>query len=493
MLSDLLDDATTQNAAATALLDGDQHITFGALSERVVALADWFAARGIGPGVPIALHLGNSIALVEALFAAARLGADIVLLHPAWTGRYLDHALAESGARALLTQDRALLTRDRALPSSGTARVLTPPETLPPAIGPSAPQACRVLLFTSGSTGMPRLVVHRGASLAACARGVASTLGLTPRDCTLGLLPLAFHYGLTQVTGAFAAGAACAIHRAPLPAAALDTAARHRCTVIAAVPGMWATLLAVQRAAPRDLSSLRCVTNAGGRPGRALLDALPQLLPDVDIVLFYGQTEVLRSSWLPPGRFVDKAGAIGMAFPGVHIAVVDGSGEPVAQGEEGELVHGGAFLPVSVGGRTPAPCPALGGRPAWRTGDRVRQDPDGVLWFLGRYDDLIKTGGYRIGPGEVEDALVGAPGVAEAVAAGVADPDRGQTLLIAVRKNAGSSPDPAAIRRWCRRHLPGYMVPARVFIWTGPWPRTPSGKVDRRAVVRAILETRTRT
>jgi acyl-coenzyme A synthetase/AMP-(fatty) acid ligase len=464
-------------------------VTYRELRDRVRAMAAWLRGQGLrgqelGPGSVVAIHLGNELAFVEALFAAAHLGADIVPLHPSWRGEHLRHALSQSGAVLMVT-------RDPDAPGLGDVRAVPPPDARPLLAGaaPETPTTdalpCRLLLFTSGSTGMPRLVIHRGQSVETCARGVAQTLTMTPADCTLGLLPLAFHYGLTQVTSAFAAGGSCALHRAPMPAAALDTAAQAGCTIIAAVPGIWGPMLAVQAAAPRDLRALRCVTNAGGRPGRALLEALPSAWPSVAIVLYYGQTEVLRSTWLPAERFSKKPGAIGGAFPGTQVAVVDERGAAVADGEIGELVHGGSHLPVSVAGREPQACAALGGRLGWWTGDQVRRDADGVLWFEGRTDDMLKVGGFRIGPGEVEDAISRAAAVAEVVVTSREDPVRGTVLVAAIRSHPGEPVEPADIRRWCRLHLPGYMVPSAVHVWTAPWPRTATGKIDRRAIGRA--------
>ena len=458
-LAHLLVDAARRYGARPALLDGDQTLTWGALLQRVGARAGSLHADGLRPGDPLAVQGGNRASFVIDLLAGSWIGATVAPLHPGCRGPRRARLLELLGGARVVGEGA---------PADGVAA------------GPPAPDH-RVVLFTSGSTGSPKAVVHRGDSLADCGRMVADLLALGPEDRTLGQLPLAFHYGLTQVTAAMAAGASCALVRAPVPTAALDRATACGVTVWAGVAATWPPLIAIQRAQPRDLSRLRCLTHAGGALPVSFCRDLGELLPGATRVSFYGQTEVLRSMWTPTAL---APGRLGAAVPGVQIALARPDGGPTPPGEVGELVHGGAFLPLSVDGRAPAPIAALGGAPGWRTGDHARRDAAGQLCFEGRRDGLIQAAGHRVSPARVEATIEAAPGVRSATVVGLDDPDRGQVVAAAVVIEA--SLDATALRRWCRATLPAYMVPTRWVAWQQPWPRTPTGKIDRRAVARAL-------
>ena len=464
--------AAEGHADRLAVVDGATRLTWGELADRVARRAGGLVAEGHvlagRPAPRIAVQGSNSIATVVDLLAVCWTGATVVPVHPSWSGAYLSAGLARAGVTVVLREAREA-------PSGAVGPPLSP-----------APDA-EVGLFTSGSTGPPKLVRHRSSSLAEVAEHIAAVTGLRPEDRTLGLLPLAFHYGLTQLTSAMAVGASCVLTRSRLPAQVLETLAEQGCSVVAAVPGLWGPLLAVLEAQPRPLPRLRCVTSAGGRVDSRLRDVLPTLLPGVDRIYFYGQTEVLRSAWVPPEEAVALGGALGRPFPGVELAVVDDEGNAVPPGQLGEVVHGGAYLPVAVGERCPEALPALGGRPGWRTGDLGRRDAQGVVWMEGRRDDLLKVGGFRIGPGPIEDVLLEERTVTGAVVVCLEDDQRGAVLVAAV---SGTDVDTASLRRQCRAALPAYMVPSRVVRWTGPWPASPNGKRDRRAVAAALAARR---
>ena len=195
---------------------------------------------------------------------------------------------------------------------------------------------------------------------------------------------------------------------------------------------------------------------------------MPAVFPGVDIVLMYGLTESFRSTWLEPRRFAAKMGAIGQAIPGAEVYVVKPEGGIAGPGEQGELVHRGPLVSMGYWGRPDAtaekirPCPALsaliGDEPVVWSGDTVRVDEDGDLWFVARADAMIKTSGFRLSPDEVEDLVCRSGLVADAVAFGVDDDDLGQVVHVAL--TALPDFDVDALTRHCRRTMPHYMVPA---------------------------------
>jgi acyl-CoA synthetase (AMP-forming)/AMP-acid ligase II len=223
-----------------------------------------------------------------------------------------------------------------------------------------------------------------------------------------------------------------------------------------------------------------------------VLKRMPAVFPGTDIVLMYGLTESFRSTFLPPRKFSAKMGAIGQAIPGAEIYVVRPDGGIANPGEEGELVHRGPLVSLGYWGkpeetsRKIRPCPGLapliGDEPVVWSGDTVRLDADGDLWFVGRTDAMIKTSGFRLSPDEVEDLVCRSGLVGDAVAFGVEDDDLGQVVHVAI--TALDDFHPEALARHCRRAMPHYMVPRRFHLWTEPMPRTASGKLARPEITR---------
>jgi acyl-CoA synthetase (AMP-forming)/AMP-acid ligase II len=222
---------------------------------------------------------------------------------------------------------------------------------------------------------------------------------------------------------------------------------------------------------------------------------MPEVLPGVSIYLMYGLTESFRSTYLPPDQFERKKGSMGYAIPEVRIFVVDPERGVCGPGETGELVHTGKLIsrgywrdPEATESRI-RPCEhlrdVLGDEKVVFSGDLVRTDEDGCLWFEGRRDDMIKCSGYRLSPTEVEDVAYSSGMITAAVAFGVPDPLLGQRVHLAVEHEGAGAIDLDALLTFCRRGMPSYMVP-ELHAWPGRMPRTVSGKLDRKTVVRTL-------
>jgi acyl-coenzyme A synthetase/AMP-(fatty) acid ligase len=203
----------------------------------------------------------------------------------------------------------------------------------------------------------------------------------------------------------------------------------------------------------------------------------------------YGLTEAFRSTYLPPGEIDKRPGSMGKAIPNAEILVVRPDGSPCAPNEPGELVHRGSLValgywndPVKTAERykpVPSQNPALQltEMAVW-SGDTVKMDEDGFLYFIGRRDEMIKTSGYRVSPSEVEEVLFATGLVADAAAVGVAHPTLGQAVVVVAAPAPGKSADTDALLNECKKQLPAFMVPARIE-WRDNLPRNPNGKYDR--------------
>jgi acyl-CoA ligase (AMP-forming) (exosortase A-associated) len=351
------------------------------------------------------------------------------------------------------------------------------------------------ILYTSGSTGKPKGVVLSHRNMVAGAKSVASYLENDARDTLLAALPLSFDAGFSQLTTAFHAGAKVVLLDYLLPRDVLKVLDRDRVTGLTAVPPLYIQL--AQFEWPEGCGrSLRYFANTGGRMPRETLDKLRQRLPGARPFLMYGLTEAFRSTYLPPEEVDRRSDSIGKAIPDAEILVLRDDGTECAPDEPGELVHRGALvglgywndgdktaeryrpLPDGVGGREKGlQLPEM----AVFSGDTVRRDAQGFLYFIGRRDEMIKTSGYRVSPTEVEEVIYSTGMVGECAAFGVEHPTLGQAIqLIATPPSSQSALDTAALLEQCRARMPAYMVPAGIESTSELLPRNPNGKIDRK-------------
>jgi acyl-CoA ligase (AMP-forming) (exosortase A-associated) len=332
--------------------------------------------------------------------------------------------------------------------------------------------------------------------MVAGAMSVASYLENAASDTILSALPLSFDAGFSQLTTAFHVGARVVLLNYLMPRDVLNAMDEERVTGLTAVPPLWIQL--AQLKWPQSISEhLRYFANTGGRMPRETLGQLRRRLPKTQPYLMYGLTEAFRSTYLPPSEVDRRPDSIGKAIPNAEILVLRPDGTPCAPNEPGELVHRGALvglgywndaektaarykpLPHGVAGRESGlVLPEI----AVFSGDTVRMDEQGFLYFVGRQDEMIKTSGYRVSPTEVEEALYATRGVGEAAAFGVAHDGLGQVIVVVVTPPTDGAVDVEALMAHCRRDLPAYMVPARVEVVSGPLPRNANGKIDRKVL-----------
>jgi acyl-CoA ligase (AMP-forming) (exosortase A-associated) len=359
--------------------------------------------------------------------------------------------------------------------------------------GPSNadPDTLAALLYTSGSTGRPKGVMLSHANLWLGAIAVADYLALASDDRVLAVLPLGFDYGQNQLFSTWAAGACVAPLDYLTARDVVKAVERVGATTLAGVPPLWTQLLEADWPAP-VAERLRRLTNSGGALTPAMVRALRARFPSARLFPMYGLTEAFRSTYLDPVLVDAHPDSIGRAVPFAEVMVVRGDGTLAGPGEPGELVHAGPLVahgywrdPERTAARFRA-APAgsrYGGMAVW-SGDTVVADEAGLLRFVGRDDEMIKTAGHRVSPQEVEEAATAGDEVAEAVAVGVADARQGQAIVLVARGRAATEP---ALRARLKRALPAYMQPVRID-WHEELPRNANGKLDRAAIAAAVRE-----
>lgn len=478
---------------APALVDKGGMLDHAGLDRAVGMLAASLRARGIGPGERVASWLPKNRLACLLPLAAARAGLVHVPVNAQLKHGQVAHILADSGAALLITGRGRAATLEAGERPDGCSILIEEDEGaglldgtagLPPSS--ADPADLVAILYTSGSTGRPKGVMLSHANLWLGAVSVAHYLGLGPDDRTLAVLPLSFDYGQNQLLSTWAAGGC--VH--PLdyltPRDVVRAVGRHGITTLAGVPPLWIQLAEIDWPA-ESIAPLRRLTNTGGRMSVPLVRRLRALLPQAKLFSMYGLTEAFRSTFLDPALIDAHPDSIGRAIPFAEIMVVRPDGGLADDGEPGELVHAGPLVAQGYwqdAERTAqrfraAPAASRHGGIAVWSGDTVVRDAAGLLRFVGRDDEMIKSLGNRISPTEIEEAAIASGAAAEAVALGIADERQGQAILLYARP-AGEDSD-RRLGDWFKRNLPGFMQPARV-IWRDELPRNANGKLDRAAL-----------
>lgn len=431
--------------------------------------------------------------------AAARGGLIHVPINPQLKGPQAGHILADSGATLLIANAARLQALDG---ESAPVRKIEEKEflalsdgdgeTLPLSRADTDTDDLAALLYTSGSTGRPKGVMLSHANLTLGAYSVAQYLKMAPDDVTLAVLPFSFDYGQNQLLSTWASGGTVVPLDYLTPRDVIKACAKHGVTTLAAVPPLWVQL--VEQDWPEDATrAMRRLTNSGGALTEPLVRKLQSIFPRADLYPMYGLTEAFRSTYLDPSLVDANPTSMGRAIPYAEILVIDGEGEEARPGEPGELVHCGPLVAKGYWRdeqRTaerfrPAPAHSeMGGMAVW-SGDTVKRGEDGLLYFVGRHDAMIKVSGNRISPTEVEEAAVASGLANEALAIGRPDSRTGQAIWLLLR----GSQDSEALAKHLKVALPGFMQPAEI-IWLESFPKNPNGKIDRVAVVQQIEEGR---
>lgn len=506
LIHDSIFDSAARTPDAEALVYGALRCTYRTLAGQVTAVAALLRARGLQPGERVAVYMEKRIENVAAMFGASAAGCVFVPVNPLLKPDQVAYILADCSVRLLVTTPERLAQLAPVLATCPALQTVLVTEGAPTSVpglqvldwhALQAPSAAHLphrridtdmaaILYTSGSTGAPKGVVLSHRNMVAGAASVADYLGITASDRLLAVLPLSFDYGLSQLTTAFLHGASVVLMNYLFPKDIVAAVREHRITGLAAVPPLWIAL--ARLAWPAD-TSLRFITNSGGAMPVVTVEALQQALPHTAIFLMYGLTEAFRSTYLPPAEVARRPGSIGRAIPNAEVLVVRPDGTLCDADEPGELVHRGAL--VALGYWNDAARTALRFRPApgqdpalplpemavW-SGDTVRRDAEGFLYFVGRSDEMIKVSGYRISPTEVESVLHASGLVSEVAVFGVDDATLGQAIVAVAVADPGLV-DRAALLAECKRRLPAYMVPAQIVLRTEALPRNPNGKIDR--------------
>ena len=487
-----------------------QRLSYGDLATRVLSLAGALSSQGVGTGDRVLIALPNLPAAVVAGLSVHRLGGTAVEVNREWSPEIMAGIVARSGVRQavvwgrdartwgpLASQarlERLWVVHDTELPPRLKADLGSTPVTvllsdgrIDPAAG-SPPPAARegrsvdqpaLILYTSGSTGVPRGVVQTFRNLDANSRSIVEYLGLGAGDRALLVLPLYYCYGRSVLqTHLLAGGSVHLDHRFAYPRLVMEALGGEGCTGFAGVPLSYELIRRQVDLSTLSFPRLRYLTQAGGPMAPETIDWVRAAFAPARLFVMYGQTEATaRLSFLPPERAVEKRGSIGVAIPGVELSVVDEQGGPLPPGQVGHLVARGENVTPGYLDEPAETAAILHDGWLW-TGDLAERDADGFFFHRGRSKEILKIGGHRVSPVEIEQVVAEHPDLAEAAVIGRPDALLGEVPIAFVVPRPGRQPTEDGLKTWCRSRMAPYRVPAQ-FTVMASLPRNEAGKLLR--------------
>jgi len=505
----LVTSRAVKSPRAPALLHKNELLNYDELASQVNSAAKGLLENGLSCQQRVAIYLPKQFEAVISLFAVCLAGGAFVPVNPLLKSQQVAYIIDNCQASVFVTsfsrykQLKTLLKSCQSIQTiilTGCKAELCPVDCLrwedfiaqgltshlPTA--KNDPTKMAAILYTSGSTGQPKGVVLSHINLVEGAKSVAQYLNNNESDRLLAVLPFSFDYGLSQLTTAFLCGASVVLMEYLLPRDVIAAVSRFQITGLAAVPPLWMQLSELEWP-QQAIDRLRYFTNSGGAMPSSTLQKLRQALPNSEPFLMYGLTEAFRSSYLDPKEIDCRANSIGKAIPNAELFVLNPQGELCEPEEAGELVHKGIHVALGYWQNAVKtkekfrPLPKAlqqkyGKEIAVWSGDSVKLDIDGFLYFIGRNDDMIKSSGYRISPAELENVIQDQPQVKEVAAIGIAHVRLGQAILLVITPTATSLFDEKELLKYCKNKLPNFMQPQFIEL-SDSLPRNPNGKINR--------------
>ncbi len=448
------------------------------LHRKVNALANDIHAR-FGNNNEILLTSDNNLFFVISYLAIIKSGNSALVIEP----RISDHDLGDILQRCDIS---CVFAQEKYAPRfPGFGNILDETALDLPATGDARLDAesdddeTAVILFTSGSTGTKKGVMLSHKNLRANTESIIRYLDLSEKDRIYALLPFYFTFGTSLLHTHLRVGGSLVMGNSVFPGAIVNEIDAYRCTGFAGVPSTYQILANKTSFLTREFPHLRYFQQAGGQLVNKYLRIIGNAFPKKQFFVMYGLTEATaRCSYLPPHLFWEKLGSIGRGIPGVQIEVVDEQGTPVCPNEVGEIVVRGDNVMRGYY-RDPEGTREVLRNGALYTGDFATVDDEGFVYFLERKSSIIKSGGFRISPHEIEEKIMGIDGVSACAVIGVPDELMGESVAAFVRPENGTSPENLRndILSECTAGLPSYKVP-RTIEFVGEFPLNSSLKFD---------------
>ena len=509
LIHHMLRASAARSADKEAIVSGSARLSYADVWRHVCGLASGLRRLGMARGDRIGVYMEPSQDQALSILAVSRAGGVFVPINEVLFPDQVTHIANDCGMRGLITSQSKLERVREVLPDANLDFVVVSGEGTLPDLSlevqsfaelseQAVPDDWRessigkdlaALIYTSGSTGRAKGVMLSHEQIMAGSAIVSSYLGITHEHRTLAALPFSFDAGLNQLMTAMQHGATVVIKPFLFARQLVETLVDEEITGMGGVPPLW-SLMAQPSSSLRkhEYPHLRYISNTGGAMPVSVLEALRKNLPDTKVFLMYGLTEAFRSTYLPPEELDKRPTSMGKAIPDTEILVVNDDGELCEPEEVGELVHRGPTVSMGYWGQPeltaksirphPLLSPELGAaEKVVYSGDLVKTDEEGFLYFVARRDAMIKSAGFRISPTEVETVLFQTGRLREAAVVGLPDEILGQSIKAFVVPRDGDTVDAEALIAFCSERMPRHMVPKTVESMDS-LPKTGSGKID---------------
>jgi acyl-CoA ligase (AMP-forming) (exosortase A-associated) len=520
LLHELLEKPATLTPNKKAIGRKGQWTLYHELQTACEKSAVAFQQLGLTKGERVAVYLPKVEQAVISYFSISKAGGIFIPINPALKARQVSHILNDCTAKILITHkarlkqlqsaEQSLIDNFSALKqiivldndiddvdvkSNSTIQVLTWYDFI--ALSDKTTGICSfsrivdsdvsAVFYTSGSTGNAKGVVLSHRNLVMGAKSVAQYLPCKNSDVMAAIQPFSFDYGFSQLTICFLIGASCYLEDYLFEKQLFETIKQEKITTLALVPPLWIKL--AQGQWPANVGEhIRYFCNTGGTMPTLTLSKLREQMPNAKPYLMYGLTEAFRSCYLSPEQIDKRPESFGKAIPNAQISVINEQGDECQPHEHGELVHSGVLVgqgywndvtktaqrfKPAPGALSQVPLPEMA---VW-SGDVVKKDEQGFLYFIGRKDNLIKTSGYRLSPDEVENVLYLLDDISEVIVIGVPHPILGQALIAIIVAKSDELTEKRVLRH-CSTLLPNYMLPKHI-AFVSVLPRNANNKFER--------------
>lgn len=518
-VGDLLARHARERPHALAVVDGDARMSWAELWRSSRRFALHLRALGIGPGDAVALQLPNWLEYLPCYHGIQLAGGVVVQIGADWRRAEMAYGLGVGPAKVAIVPwrfqdcDFPAILRDlrpdlpglkHVLVARGDARHDPPAGWLsldrllvdpieergpPDALADRRPDPDRIvrIVFTSGTTGLPKAIMHTDNTLAHSGRTVRAAFGHDAGDVILMFVPFSTNYGsIMGLQLPAEAGAATVLMDRFSAGGALALVERERVTYLPATPTGFIALTNSPAAAERRHDSLRLMLSAGASFPVASIKALRRTF-DAAFVDSFGMNEFGMGLWCRPDDDPDMAdGSIGRPIAGVEARIVDADGAPLPPGETGELAIRSAGMCAGYYGNAEANATSWDEDGWFRSGDLATMDGPGRFRVVGRSKDVIIRGGANVSPREIEEALLGDPRIREVAVIGLPDEYYGETVCACVIPKPGAAPTGDEIRAWLAARIAAYKVPSRVVL-LDEFPLNSMGKVKKEALAEQVL------
>lgn len=466
--------------------DKGKEYTYSDIYRRTLLLAGLLFQSGVQAGDRILIYLDNSAGYIIAYFAVMLLNAIAVPINKNLTAETVRHIAVETEPLRIVTNSIFKKRLDKEL-AEFAERFLIDLDKLPGETQLAGPgltgrlstddELPALILYTSGTTKMPKGVTLTHKNLTANTEAIIAYLGLTEKDSLVAVVDFSYSYGNSiLLTHTKTGGSIIIENRSAYPIKVVEQLMASRASGFSTVGSYLSVLLKQGALRPQHLKRLRYITFAGESTSSEDLKKLQDMARHIKIFTMYGQTEATaRLSYLEPDLLFEKAGSVGKGIPGVVLRVVTKDGKDVLPGEIGEIIASGDSIMKGYWNNEAATKQVI--KDGWlHTGDLAVTDADGYIYIKGRKDDIIKHLGHRISPLEIEAVINCCDGVLESAVIGVPVQTQTQIKAFVVPKNSALSV--AALDTHAKKLLPGFKRPQQ-YVFIDRLPRTSSGKIKR--------------